>query len=432
MNTWRILRLVAVIVALMALAVPTIATTVSLDSDKLDKVTMKDGRVFTGEIISEDDNVLTMKVSFKGISTEQTWSKADIIEIVHDVVDSAGSGTKVTGSSGKSNSKANTPSNPNARQVYVLPFRGVIGFDAYDTIIQKLWDEAVEAGADTIILEYDADDGSSDLEAYRDFIEDLKRDAQKQEIELVVWMKGALGVSVAYALMFENIYFYPGAVMGGGESLDTRLKENFSDEYVRAKMISAWVGICRGMAEEGGYDAELCEAMIRPEKLLSVTFEGRTPVFHADTDSGRPVDTSDEATIWLDSEEAHQYGISKDVCRTVDDLMYKLHRNAEYEIIEGKAEALTEKWIEGWRYAAEEEYPALLQEIADAGNYDEEPERILGRQLNIYKKIKRLVQKWPPIAKAPYGPVDVFGLDVQIDNIRKQIQDINERKREDR
>jgi len=417
-----------VLIALLAGPVATAPAAGLLADDRHDRVTLADGRVFTGEIVEETDDAITMKVVFRGITTTQTWSKGDVLEVLHDVVPVEGRDeAKPAGTAARDEAAPG----PDDHVVYILPLRDIIGFDAFPRILRRLWAEATEAGADTVIIEFEAQGGSSDLEEFRDLLQDIKAEADENEIELVLWMKECLGPAVAYALMFEEIYFYPGAIMGGGESLDEALKESWDDPYVLAKMISAWVGICRGMAEEGGYDATLVEAMIRPELVLSYEMDGRTPRFYPDTTSGRPIDTSDEDTLWLDAEQAQQFGICKDVVGSVDALMYELdHR--DYVIYEGTAEELTEAWIDGWREANDEILPAMFQELEDIDGFDESEEWKLGSRLRIYKDMKRLIRRFPPIAKAPYGRVSEQQVDFWIEETRKQIQDLNERKREDR
>ena len=146
------------------------------------------------------------------------------------------------------------------RRVYVLPIRGEIGYDAHERLIQKMWNNAKDLGVQTLVLEFDCQNGMPDLEEYRDLLEEIKDEAADSEIQVVVWIKEALGAATAYALMFPDIYFYKDGVMGGGQSIDISLKLSFKDPQVQAKMISAWLGILRGMAEEGGHDAVLCEA----------------------------------------------------------------------------------------------------------------------------------------------------------------------------
>src|SRR5690606_6770439 len=179
-----------------------------------------------------------------------------------------------------------------------------------------------------------------------DFFEDIKREAKQKEIDLAVWISEARGVAVAYAMMFEQIYFRPTGWMGDGESFDKLLKDMYSDEDVQAKMISAWVSTCRGMAEEGGYSDLLCEAMIRPEVVLSLEWEGEDASFYQDTAHRWTVDGSTEEALQLWADDARRYAVAKGVARTLDDLMFQLGYR-EYYHHEGKAEDLTEYWNEG-------------------------------------------------------------------------------------
>lgn len=252
-------------------------------SDMLDQVTLLDGRQFSGNIVEETADAITMEVIKMGMRTKQTWARKDILEVQHDAVPNTEvkqktpANTEVKAASGK---VLYDPADTR-HSVYKVPVRGPVGTDAHMRIIQMIWDEAIAAHAKTIVLEFDChqDFGQPDLQEYRDFFEKIKRDARSKEIHVVVWVKQATGVALAYALMFPEIYFQPDGEMGGGGAIAESLSAQFSDPSVRAKMISAWTGICRGMAEEGGHDQLLCEAMIRPEVVLSMDYEGDQPRF---------------------------------------------------------------------------------------------------------------------------------------------------------
>lgn len=415
------------------------------DSRKLlDEITLADGRHFVGDILSETDETITMEVILHGIKTTRTFQKSQVLETMRDSVAldtiqraSASSALKATTAISK------LDPNDHRRGVYVLPIRGLIGWDVYDRNIRKLWQEAVDAGAKTVVLEFDCFDGFYDLDEYRDLMKELKRDARENEIEIVVWIKQAKGVAVAFALMFENIYFKPDGVMGDGDQLDERLKDMWKDPVVRAKMISAWTGICRGMAEQGGYDALLCEAMIRPEIVVSMQFEGAKGRFVRNLDENNtPVDESETEALELDAEKASEYGIS-DKAGTpadLDDLMQMLGYR-EFVLIEGKAKQLTEGWIE-LRDRGFEDYADIRADMETFDSWNEPPLKKLNYKINKLNKIKRMLRACPPHTKPPYTPdprleikyglVSEEQIDLEIDQIKRQIRILRDQQREQR
>lgn len=397
-------------------------------SDLLDQVTLSDGRQFTGNIIEETDDVITMEIFMMGMRTKQTWLRKDVLDVLHDAIANtevkkpAKEGVEIKAASGK----VLYDPNDTRHTVYKVPIKGQVGLDAHTRIIRMVWDEAIAAHAQTIILEFDCSQElgpGADIEEYRDFFEVLKREARAKEIHVVVWVKNASGVGLAYALMFPEIYFQPDGQMGGGWVINETLSQNFKDEAVRSKMISAWVGICRGMAEEGEHDQLLCEAMIRPEVVLSMDYEGDQPRFRNDLEGEVPLDAKNgpepENALELSAKQANEYGISGGTYRTVDDLMFKLGFR-EYRYVEGNAEDFTKKWADGWRKALDE-YRYIRADMALIDTYNEPIDRKIAKKISKLREVQALIKKWPPL-ELYIIPEQIY---FEIDTFKKELRNIN-------
>ncbi|MCC6907732.1 MAG: hypothetical protein IT430_07315 [Phycisphaerales bacterium] len=401
-------------------------------ADMLDQITLADGRQFTGNIVEETDDSITMEVIHLGMRTKQTWPRKEILEILHDsisVTDEAGSDTNAELPPAEAKSPLYDPNDPR-HVVYKVPVHGIVGLDSHIRIMQMIWNEAKEARAKTIILEFDCEQELGpgvDIEKYRNFFEDLKRDARSKEIHVVVWIKQARGVALAYALMFPEIYFQPDGEMGGGWAINEMLSQRFSDPAVRAKMISAWVGICRGMAEEGGHDAMLCEAMIRPQCVLSMDYEGDRPHFRNDTEGEVVLDANsgDEPAnaLELSAKDADKYGISGGTYRSVDDLMFKLGFR-EYRYVEGHADDWAEKWADGWKDALEE-YRYIRADMDLIDTYNEPVERRIAKKISKLREVQALMKKWPPL-EVFIDPEQIY---FEIDTYKKELRNLNEQNR---
>jgi len=396
--------------------------------DMLDQVTLSDGRQFTGHIIEETDDVLTMEIIKMGMRTKQTWSRKDILEVLHDAIARTDAKKPVEGEAQVKAVSGKVLYDPNDTRhaVYKVPVKGTFGLDAHTRIIRMVWDEAIAAHAQAIILEFDCSQElgpGADIEEYRDFFEVLKREARAKEIHVVVWVKEASGVGLAYALMFPEIYFQPDGQMGGGWVINESLSQNFKDEAVRSKMVSAWVGICRGMAEEGGHDQLLCEAMIRPEVVLSMDYEGDQPRFRNDLEGEVPLDTKDgkepENALELSAEQANEYGISGGTYRTVEDLMFELGFR-EYRYVEGNADDFTKKWADGWRKALDE-YRYIRADMALIDTYNEAIDRKIAKKISKLREVQALIKKWPPL-ELYINPEQIY---FEIDTFKKELRNIN-------
>ncbi len=420
-------------VCALALLCTTVAAMAQDDTSMLDQVTLADGRQFTGRIIEETADFIKMEVVRLGMRTTQTWKRSEVLEVLRDAIPDPDAGKKEAEPEIKAAAgKVLYDPNDKRHTVYKVPVRGPIGLDAHTRIIRMIWNEAMEARANTIILEFDCEQplGMADIEEYRDFFEVLKREARSKETKVVVWVKKARGVALAYALMFPDIYFQPDGEMGGGADINEQLRQSFSDEAVRAKMISAWVGICRGMAEEGGYDALLCEAMIRPEVVLSMRYEGDKPVFQADTNGEVVLDANNgpepKNALELSAKQANEYGISGGTHRTIDDLMFGLGYR-EYRYVEGNAEDFATKWSDGWK-AALNEYRYIRADMDLIGTYNWPIDRQIASRIAKLREVQRLMKKWPPLELF----IDPLAIWAEIDTLQKELRNINNNEQRNR
>lgn len=400
------------------------------ESDMLDQITLSDGRVFTGHILDESGDSITMEIVKMGMRTKQTWARADILEILHDTIPNTEE-KKPEPEAAKTEVGGKVLYDPNDTRhaVYKVPIRGPVGLDSHTRIIRMIWDEALQARAKTIVLEFDCWQalGQADIEEYRDFFEDLKREAISKEIHVVVWVKQASGVALAYALMFPEIYFQPDGEMGGGWAINEQLSESFQDPAVRAKMISAWTGICRGMAEEGGHDQLLCTAMIRPEVVLSMDYAGDQPVFRDDLNGEVILDANSgeepENALELTAKQANEFGISRGTYRTIDDLMFKLGFR-EYRYVEGNADDWAEKWADGWKKALDE-YRYIRADMDLIDSYNEPIDRKIAKKIAKLREVQQLIKKWPPL-ELFINPEQIY---FEIDTYKKELRNINEQNR---
>lgn len=407
------------------IATTSLAAWAQNDQGMLDQITLSDGRQFTCEILEETSEFIKVEIIHLGMKTVQTWPKSMVLEVKHDSVKAQ----TPEQAAAKADTAAEKPE-MKGRPVYVVQLTGVVGLDSHKRIIQRQWDEALDLGAKTIVMEWDCEQAfppaTADMEEYREFFQDLKTQARNKEVDVVAWVKKASGIAVAYSMIFEDIYFHPTGEMGGGWIINEALSDMFNDEAVRAKMISAWVGICRGMAEEGGHSAELCEAMIRPEVVLSMNMAGGQPTFRLDTRGDFILDSNGgsdpaENTFELNAGDAEKYGVSKGTARTLEDLMYEL-KFREFHHIEGNAELLVEGWNEGWK-AAMDEVREIRADIEEIATRNETPERIIGQQIRKLREIQGLIKRWPPLGVF----IDSEQLYFEIDTLQKQLRNINNR-----
>ena len=441
----RFLRSIMLIFVVLAcaflLTVPTTMAQSANDSqpDKMDRITLADGHVFVGDILSETDETITMRVSIAGISALKTFMKKEVAGVEKDVLDRP---DKDDASATQSESKmpAGLPDPNDPRPVvYKIPIKGLIGWDVTKPVVEKLWKEALNAHAKYVIFEFDCHKGESDLQEMRDMFQDIKTEAKEHEIQLVAWVKEARGTSVAFVLLFHEIVFTPDGWMGDGQELDTLLKLNFSDEDVRAKMIAAWVGICKGMAISGGHDGALCDAMIRPELKLWVKRVGDKSTFmtfltkkYEDDPSVEEVDDSEEEAYKLNADTAMKFIVStKKPARDMRTLMARLGVR-EYNYYEGSSEKTIDNFM-ALRDRSWDDVGDLQQDIGLIDQMPIDQRGQIGRKIQKWKKIIHILKACPPNYKAPYGRTqnDKYGImplenaEFQLKQLQQQLRELN-------
>lgn len=418
------------------------------ETKSLDKVTLRDGRTFEGRVLEESEASVTMEVVVAGIKTKLTWPRSDVLELKRSVVKETIE-TPVAPATGAGAAESETSEAEDTRRLIdVIPIRGELGYDAHETEIKRMWDEAMEAGTKTVILNFD---GLYcllyELDEYRDTFQDIKDEADEKNVEVVAWATGSnLGSAVAFVMMFENIYSHPDSIMGRGEAISQFLKDRFPDEKVQAKMISAWTSHLKGMAEEGGHDSLLCEAMIRPELELSMSFVDGQAVFYRENAGGNVhkmtgstiIDPSNEVAVAMTGDQAVQWGVSLGLASTVENLIEGKLGYREYRLFkDGKTRDESDAWVNGWaggirepgegpRGGAALKLQNLMQDIAQVQGWDMEPTKKIGKQIQIWEEVLSLVRKWPPLAKGPYG-MNIDEVQFQIDQLRKQARDLRNR-----
>ena len=144
-----------------------------------------------------------------------------------------------------------------AAPVYVISITGTIdlGLAPY---LERVIDEATEAGAPAVILEIDTPGGRLDAVLQ---MQDTLLDAEVRTIAFVNRTAFSAGALVAIAA--EEIYMVPGAVMGAATPVDG------AGETASEKVVSAVRKTFKTTAEVRGRDPLVAEAMVDPDVVIA-------------------------------------------------------------------------------------------------------------------------------------------------------------------
>ncbi len=392
-----------------------------------DTLIMRNGTVLTGKILSETPSSLKFSGLSHGIAYESEFQKADILEIKRGALAEAPAAPSADpGATPKAGDPKPAPPAQDKKIVYLIDLEGKFGEDITQTPLRGAIRDARKQNAEYIIIrlnndwraEGDFEDLPDDAAAFDElfraedlmpvFMTDLPKEWEGQKPPQVVFLvEQAMGGACFLPMICPTIYFTPEARMGGVGNL-TRLFGSTGDELVRQKQYSLRLAHAEGWANVGGYDYRLLGALCRTEDVLSVSFEGGRPVYHARmpetpgelllTDDGKEINEDNiEAlargegndVLTLNAKLAQDLLVSKGTCRNVDEVIDALGIARSADKTYGRSKQIMEGWTESVRQA-KKNIIRLLQEFTDIQVAGEYPARTKARGQKI-RKIQEVI-----------------------------------------
>ena len=315
------------------------------------------------------------------------------------------------------------PSGPTEKlkTVYVVPMgikdKGQFGLDIHPQVYEQIATDITEKRPDIVVfvlnsadidsVRYLGDDPSKfgifDDDGIRKMSRGLKEVIERVGAEPIMIVRDAVGYSVLLGLNWENMYMTESARLMGLERIKERF-ENVEDPEVKAKFREALVVKCNGFLIAGGYDPAIGLAMMREEKMLSVSFKGREIVWSDNAKGTWVVDGSTERiTAHFTSAMAEELGlsdgtVSDDDATMIEDLMYQRGIRS-FERMPQDGEVLVREYIEGWRKGLADcakSYPQYQEAMGDAQGVDEK--KNLTKAKGILEKVLSIIKKYPAVA----------------------------------
>ncbi len=150
--------------------------------------------------------------------------------------------------------------------VYIVPIKNMIE-PALVYVVRRGVDEAVREKADAVIFEMDTPGGA--VNAAKEIIDIIGN----TEIPTYTFIEqDAYSAGAIIAMATPNIYMAPGSVIGAATPMMMSPMGGVQEmpDEVQEKMTSAVAAMVRAAAEQGGYDPQLAEAMVRADMEYSV------------------------------------------------------------------------------------------------------------------------------------------------------------------
>ncbi len=388
------LSLVAIVAATSwTLGVPAAAPTASAavfiedEPQTQDIIHMNDGRVLTGEIVSEDGDTIVFKYVDPNIriQSQLTLYKSDILAIERDVavkeeepdpvaVDAEEFETVVQQRErGMAEGNVEDASLP---ALYVIPMVGQMGTDIRLEVYTDIIDDIKRKKPEVVVwrlectdikdeilgeFEYMIDRRQQEEQGLFFLIDDYRVLVQKLHDELrgirqVMWVHDAYGVGSVMALAWPEMYMTPGARLVG---MSVFFQEHGGDADIKAKMREAWIGTGNGFLMRGGHAPELGYGLMNPRTVLSATWRGRKVIWRNDLDGEVVVNNSRNNVAWFRAKTAEDFGISKGTVETLDDLALLLGYR-EYRVMEGDGRNTIVRYKQNWRREFDQAWKRFL------------------------------------------------------------------------
>ncbi len=399
------------------------------DDNTYDKVVFRNGRIIEGQILEETIDTIRMRIVVAGISTITTYSKADILNIEHDLkVEGEDAATTPANKSGTNTTKSGDEKKEvreGAPTVYHFELKGNFGRDITGTPLTKAFEAAIDAAPDVIIIEMDASsrggfDGlfAARIEEMTPMIERALGSGQR----IVFWIDRAEGGAAFLPFVSPEIYFKKDGRLGGIGSLQDF---DIGNERVNEKQISLRLGHAEGLAITGGYAPELIRAMARQDYWLAYRIRGgqiefmqREPTAQDKSDGwllltddgdGDNEDKMEDVVrgrgndvLNLDADTAVQLQVSDGTADTLDDLVFLLGYGREYNELGEDSEKVMKDWADRID-RAQETLQRLSKDIESAESRggrrggSDDARRLIGEQIRRYQQMISILGQYSEV-----------------------------------
>lgn len=320
-----------------------------------DTVVTNSGQTYHGHVISQGDGKIVFQVDMYGAKFKKTFEES---EVTLTRSDTEGVGTAEPADKAEAEDALTRPKAPPVKAYegptyYRVPLEGTIGKTFTASLLEAALADALSRKPDVVILEIDSPGGiisevpkiGAVLQRYRG------------KLRLVVWTKDALSAAAIASLAVDEIYVKPLGRIGaatawqaGEDGMPTAIAEKFQ---------SVWRATARSMADLGGHDPLLAEAMIDARvELYLAEVDGATVLRQG---TGTRQVTRSGRLLTMTAGEAVDIGLAKGKVATLDALGEALGFE-EWKECEGLGVALAD-WQQKRLAEAEEAFAAAFEDF---------------------------------------------------------------------
>ena len=196
---------------------------------------------------------------------------------------------------------------------YRIPLHGVVGETFVGSVLEKSLKDALDRKADAVVLEINSPGGMLlELQKIIPVIRDYN-----DKLRVVAWVRhNALSAAAVTALACREIYMEPGSRIGGATAFKMTILG--MPKAIEEKMQAAWRAEARAVAETGGHNTLLTEAMIDNALELHLVVENGMKIIKEGT--GEHMITRKGRLLVMTTGEALEYGLSSGTAGNMKEL----------------------------------------------------------------------------------------------------------------
>jgi len=236
-----------------------------------DTLYTKDGRTFTGRVLSQSDDKIVFETDSGDIKMRMEFRPSEVEKLVKEDLPKPKTQPSVRRSTTTSPAigKNGEPTPPpivkyDKPTYYLIPLRGEVGKTIKAQYLEKALADAVTRQPTVVVIHVDSPGGLTDeVEPIVTALEGYQK-----KLRMVVLVKRAMSAAAISLLACKEIYMQPMGTFGAATAFQIGPSGMPAD--INEKFQSAWRATGRAAAEVGGHEPLLAEAMIDARQDLHV------------------------------------------------------------------------------------------------------------------------------------------------------------------
>lgn len=277
-------------------------------ADAADRVVLKDGRVFEGEIVREAAGAVWIKVTVSGIERTEFFGPADIASVERSPDAPAVASTEAARAPDAP--AKSSPRTPGVKRAAVLTLEGMVGTQFSHKPLKEAIPMLEEEGVDVVVFKINSGGG---LLYELSFLQDVIHDEYKPKFHVVAWIESAISAAAMTAHVIEEIYFMPqgnyGACTGYSGALVAMKDRGLEEVLYMMEMVSA----------KGQHHPAIMRSM-QIDDPLSCTIKPNGDVEWYNTEEGDFLVNPAGRILTFDAGQAIRFKFAKGQAATIEEL----------------------------------------------------------------------------------------------------------------